>query len=270
MDIRRCLHYISEITGDVYRINMYWILFFEVLYWEAIFLSLGYNPILISKLIRMQIIQSIQNRIYEIRGQKVMLDFDLALLYEVETRVLNQSVKRNIDKFPKDFMFKLTQKEWDFIRSQIVTASKNSPSSQIVMSSGNKTLKSQILTSKESSNSSQFVMSSNKNRGKTYTPYAFTEHGVTMLASVLKSKSAIDMNIAIVRTFIAMRHFANSHKDLAEQIRELRIELQSRIGEHDVQLASIYDALENLLDKKEDEKEKKQKWLERKRIGFKN
>ena len=100
-------------------------------------------------------------------------------------------------------------------------------------------------------------------------PYAFTEHGVTMLASVLKSKKAIDMNIAIVRAFIAMRHFANSHKDLFEQINDLRKEMQTRIGEHDTQLSAIYDALENLLDKKEEEKEKIEKWVKRDRIGFK-
>ncbi len=218
----------------------------------------------------MEIIQTIQNRIYEIRGQKVMLDFDLALLYEVETRVLNQSVKRNIGKFPEDFMFRLTVNEWDFIRSQIATSSENSnSSSQIVMSSESKNLKSKTTSLTDNKNSSQIVMSSNKNRGKVYTPYAFTEHGVTMLASVLKSKKAIDMNIAIVRAFIAIRHFVNNHKNITEQIQELRIELQSRIGEHDVQLASIYDALENLLDKKEDENEKKQKWIERERIGFK-
>lgn len=90
-----------------------------------------------------------------------------------------------------------------------------------------------------------------------------------MLASVLRSKKAIDMNIAIVRVFTAMRHFANSHKDLFEQISELRKEMQNRIGEHDIQLASIYDALENLLDKKEEENEKDKKWKERQRIGFK-
>lgn len=113
------------------------------------------------------------------------------------------------------------------------------------------------------------MMNLPKNRTAKYLPYAFTEHGVTMLASVLKSKKAIDMNIAIVRAFIAMRHFANNHKGLAEQIQELRIELQNRIGEHDVQLAAIYDALENLLDKNENENEQKGKWEERERIGFK-
>ena len=179
----------------------------------------------------MQIIQTIQNRIYEISGERIMLDFDLAQLYEVETKALNQAVKRNINKFPIDFMFRLTVKEWEMMRSHFVTASQNK-------------------------------------RNVNITPYAFTEHGVTMLASVLKSKRAIDMNIAIVRTFIAIRHFASIHKDFAGQIHELRVELKNRIGEHDVQLASIYDALENLLDKKEDENEEKRKWLERERIGF--
>ena len=187
-----------------------------------------------------------------------MLDFDLALLYEVETRVLNQAVKRNADKFPEDFMFKLSQNEWNSILSKIRTELEKEAD------------QSQIGTSKRGRSSSQIVMMRlPKNRTAKYLPYAFTEHGVTMLASVLKSKKAIDMNIAIVRAFIAMRQFANNHKGLTEQMQELRIELQNRIGEHDVQLASIYDALENLLDKKEEESQKKKKWTERERIGFK-
>ena len=115
---------------------------------------------------------------------------------------------------------------------------------------------------------SQNVTASQKKRNTAVTPYAFTEHGVTML-SVLKSKKAVEINIAIVRAFIAIRHFLNKHKDLSEQIHKLRIELQTRIGEHDVQLSSIYDALENLLDKKEEENENKKDWKERERIGFK-
>lgn len=100
-------------------------------------------------------------------------------------------------------------------------------------------------------------------------PFAFTEHGVTMLASVLNTDKAINMNIAIVRAFTAMRHFANSHKDLFELMNDLRKEMQTRLGEHDTQLAAIYDALESLLDKKEEENLEKQKWKERERIGFK-
>lgn len=165
----------------------------------------------------------IKERIFEIRGQKVMLDFDLAALYEVETRVLNQAIKRNMDSFPDDFMFKLQREEWEWM-------------------------------------SSQFVITSGK-RPKSSPPYAFTEHGVTMLASVLKSPKARKMNIAIVRAFIALRKWAIEHEDIMEQLKELK----QRIGEHDVQLSQIYDAIENLLDQKEEEK----KWKERERIGFK-
>jgi ORF6N domain len=148
-------------------------------------------------------LQIIHKKIFEIRGQKVMLDFDLAELYEVETRVLNQSIKRNTDKFPEDFMFRLTANEWEFIQSKSTQGAENTPSSQFVM------------------------MGLPKNRTGKYLPYAFTEHGVTMLASVLKSKKAIDMNIAIFRAFIAMRHFANNHKDLFEQINDLRKEMEA-------------------------------------------
>ena len=116
-----------------------------------------------------------------------MLDFDLAALYEVETRVFNQAVRRNIDSFPEDFMFRLTKKEWSSMRSQIVTSYIQIDDSQNV-------------------NASQIVTSSQKKRRKDLLPYAFTEHGVTMLASVLKSPIARKMNIAIVRAFIALRN----------------------------------------------------------------
>ena len=171
----------------------------------------------------------IQNKIYEVRGQKVMLDFDLAELYEVETRIMNQSVKRNSDRFPKDFMFQLTLKEW-------------------------KTMSSQI------------VMTSPQKRPKKAIPYAFTEHGVTMLASILRSERAVKMNIAIVRAFIALRQLASHHKDLAKKLDQLKNEMYDRLGEHDTQLNAIYDAIENLLD----DKIEKKSWEERERIGFKN
>src|SRR5438876_2853295 len=119
----------------------------------------------------------IKQKIYEIRSHKVMLDFDLAELYEVETRALNQAIKRNIESFPKDFMFRLTAKEW-------------------------KTM------------SSQFVMTYPGKRPKTALPYACTEHGVTMLASVLKSSKARKMNIAIVRAFIALKKFVLENSEI--------------------------------------------------------
>ncbi len=170
-------------------------------------------------------LQVIHNKIYAIRDEKIMLDFDLADLYEVETRIFNQAVKRNIENFPKDFMFRLSAKEWQEL------------------------------------NSSQIVMSSTKHRGAKYLPYAFTEHGVAMLASVLKSDKAKKMNIAIIRAFIALRKLAIKNNELIELIKELR----GKIDEHDLQLVGIYDAIENLLD----ERVEKKSWENRERIGFK-
>ncbi len=181
----------------------------------------------------------ILNKIYEVTGQRVMLDFDITKLYEVETKVLNQSVKRNNLKFPLDFMFRLSVDEWQLMRSQIVTASAHE----------------------------NFVLQNKRNT--TITPFAFTEHGVTMVASILKSKKAIEMNIAIIRAFISIRHYLYTQNNLAEKINEIRVELKTRIDEHDTQLSSIYDALENLLDKKQDEELTKEKWNKRQRIGFK-
>lgn len=188
----------------------------------------------------------IQDKIYEIRGEKVMLDFDLAQLYEVETRVFNQTVKRNIDSFPKDFMFRLTKKEWKDMISQIVISSE--------------------IFSKEGTNmTSHSVISSQLKRKLSLPPYAFTEHGVAMLAGVLKSPKARKMNIAIVRAFISLKRLVHSNLSALSLIKELR----DRIDEHDIQLNSIYDVLENMLDKKEEEKLQKIKWGKRERIGFK-
>ncbi len=128
-------------------------------------------------------LQKIESKIFEIRGQNVMLDFDLAILYEVETRTLNQAVKRNIQRFPQDFMFKLKREEWDSLRSQ-------------------------------------FVIS--KGRGGTrYLPYAFTEQGLAMLSGILNSNKAIDVNIAIMRAFVFLRRYALSHKDLTAKLKLL-------------------------------------------------
>jgi ORF6N domain-containing protein len=184
----------------------------------------------------------IQSKIYEIRGQKVMLDFDLADLYEVETKRLNEHVKRNLERFPKDFMFRLTSAEWDFMRSQIATAS-----------------------IKPANKRSQNITVTQKKRNITATPFAFSEHGVTMLASILRSERAVKMNIAIVRAFIALRQIALHHKDLAEKLDQLKNEIYDRLGEHDAQLNAIYDAIENLLD----DKTEKENWEERERIGYK-
>ena len=167
-------------------------------------------------------LKTIQSRIYEIRGQRVMLDFDLAELYEVETRALNQAVKRNIDIFPEDFMFQLSQDEWISMSSQI-------------------------------------VMTYPVKRPKSALPSAFTEHGVTMLANVLKSKKARMTSIAIVRAFISLKQLAINFKELYERIKALE-------AQYDKQFKDVYEAINFLLEK--DKQITKQHT--RKRIGFKS
>ncbi|QEC67103.1 ORF6N domain-containing protein [Panacibacter ginsenosidivorans] len=184
----------------------------------------------------MQIIQSIQNRIYELRGERVMIDRDLAALYEIETKSLNLAVKRNLKRFPKDFMFQLTKEEWDSLRFQIETLEKQ----QYPLRLQNET---------------------SKRGGTRYLPYAFTEQGVAMLSGILNSDKAINMNIAIMRAFVEIRRILLKENDVKEQMKEIK----ERLGEHDVQLNQIYDAMENLLD----EKAAQRKWGERERIGFK-
>ena len=166
-------------------------------------------------------VQIIQKKIYEVRGHRVMLDFTLAELYEVETRALNQAVKRNIDIFPEDFMFQLTQKEWKMISSQI-------------------------------------VMTSSSKRPKTALPFAFTEHGVTMLANVLKSKKARQTSVAIVRAFIALKQFVLNYSELAEKLKDLE-------SKYNKQFKDVHEAINYLLQKNEEESNQK----ERKKIGYK-
>jgi hypothetical protein len=186
---------------------------------------------------KLEIIRSIQTRIYELRNVKVMLDFDLAALYEVETRVLNQAVKRNEKRFPRDFMFQLKSFEYERISKQIQALKKES-SSQIVMM--------EMLP---------------QNRSDKYLPYAFTEQGVAMLSGVLNSERAIKMNISIMRAFVEVRKIVLTHKDIKKQIQQIK----KQIGDHDIQLSHIYQAIENLLNEKSSERH----WNERKRIGFK-
>ncbi len=167
-------------------------------------------------------LQTIQTKIYELRGQKVMLDYDLAELYEVETKRLNEAVKRNTERFPERFMFRLTIEEWEQMRSQFATASAQSK------------------------------------RNTAITPFAFTEHGVTMLASVLKSKKAIKVNIAIVEAFIALKEFASGYKEIDKRLKELE-------DSYNKQFKDVYEAIDYLLQK--DKQDISQK--ERKQIGYK-
>ena len=139
----------------------------------------------------MELQQPIQSKIYEIRGQRVMLDFDLAKLYQVETRALKQAVRRNIERFPKDFMFEITEPEYNYL--------KNSLTSQIVIS--------------------------NERGGRRYMPFAFTEQGVAMLSSVLRSRTAIQVNIAIMRAFVAMRNYITTTTTVTAELSEIRARL---------------------------------------------
>ena len=159
-------------------------------------------------------------RIRNFRGEKVLLDFDLAALYGVETRVLNQAVKRNADRFPSDFMFQLSVEETEMI-------------SQRVTSSAGQTV----------SDSSQIVMSPGKHRGKRYRPYAFSEQGVAMLSSVLNSERAIKVNIAIMRAFVKLRQILETNRELAKKFSEL----EQRVGKHDEEIDAILEAIRQLM-----------------------
>jgi phage regulator Rha-like protein len=168
-----------------------------------------------------------------------MLDRDLAALYGVETKSLNLAVKRNLKRFPKDFMFQVTKEEFESLRFQIETL-ENGNSLRLQ----NETLKA------------------GRGQHSKYSPYAFSEQGVAMLSGVLNSDRAINMNIAIMRAFVEVRKILLQQTDLREQLKQIK----ERLGEHDVQLNQIYDAMENLLD----ENAGQRKWQDRERIGFKN
>lgn len=173
----------------------------------------------------------IENKVYIIRGQRVMLDKDLAWLYEVPTHRLNEAVKRNIERFPEDFMFQLTQEEFENLKFQ----------------NGASSLRSQSVTSKNDPNLiSQIAISSWGGIRKR--PYAFTEHGVAMLSSVLRSKRAVAINIQIVRIFNRLRNMAIEHKDLREELDELKKTFINYAKENNLELEEIYKQLDYLKD----------------------
>ena len=152
-------------------------------------------------------IEVVKNKIFLIRGQKVFLDSDLAELYGVETKVLNQAVKRNINRFPEDFMFPLNEDESVSLRSQFVT------------------------------------LKGGRGTHRKYFPNAFTEQGVAMLSSVLKSDRAVQVNIAIMRAFVQMRELATTNRELARKIDEL----EKRHAQHDQQFVAVFDAIRQML-----------------------
>ena len=155
-------------------------------------------------------LQIIQNKIYEIRGHRVMFDFDLAELYDTETKRLKEAVRRNIARFPDDFMFELSPDEWKILRTQFATSSWG---------------------------------------GLRYLPFAFTEQGVAMLASVLKSETAIQVNIQIIRAFIVLRQYALGYAELNQKLESFMIETN-------MQFNDIYQALTEMTSLKNKPKNK--------------
>jgi hypothetical protein len=153
-------------------------------------------------------VEFIERKIYLIRGHKVMLDSDLAELYQVPTKVLNQAVHRNLNRFPADFMFQLNREELENWRSQNVTSN---PGAKM---------------------------------GLRRPPYAFTEHGVAMLSSVLRSKRAVGLNILIIRAFVRLREYLATHKDLARKLRDVERTQQ----EHGAHIQQIYDYIQRLIE----------------------
>ena len=222
-------------------------------------------------------VEVIKHRIYEVRGMRVILDRDLAVLYGVETERLNEAVRRNIERFPEDFMFKLNKSEWVFLRSQIVTLKESTLSTDtkdvdIIETS----LRSQIATlnNDEDGMSSQIVMTNGRGQHSKYLPYAFTELGIAMLSSVLRSETAIQVNINIMRAFVMIRQTVAAwqstnlkveqleHKvdNLSARVDEILHEQNDNNMEMAVQIEAINDALDQLREKPS---------TPRKRIGYK-
>jgi phage regulator Rha-like protein len=159
----------------------------------------------------------LENRIFIIRDQKVMLDSDLAMIYGVETKRLNEQVKRNSERFPTEFMFQLTADEFDFLRSQNAT-----------------------LENIESLWSQNATLEVNRGKHRKYLPYVFTEHGTVMLASVLKSQTAVEASIQIVKAFVKFKEIISSQAVLASKIEELE-------SKYDNQFKQVFDAIRQLM-----------------------
>ena len=161
----------------------------------------------------------VDSLILTLRGQKVILDADLAGLYGVATKVLNQAVKRNAERFPEDFMFQMTQEEWANLKSQFVTSSL------------------------DDTNRSQFVTGSQKHRDPRFLPKAFTEHGALMAANVLNSPEAVKMSVYVVRAFIKQREILLAHSDILKRLAQV----DATLLQHDDALRVIWRELQPLL-----------------------
>lgn len=199
----------------------------------------------------LQPLENIENLIQVIRGKQVILDRDLARLYGVETRVLNQAVQRNIERFPADFMFQLSKEEFENWKSQFAISNKDEFSrSQIAtLNDDSKDLRSQFATSNVNSiNLTSQIVISNGRGGQRYLPYAFTENGIAMLSSVLRSPIAIATNIQIMRAFTAMRRFIAANAQVfqrLEVIEHTQLSLAAHQEEADKKFEEIFRRLDD-------------------------
>jgi ORF6N domain len=168
--------------------------------------------------------ENLAKLVFLVRGERVLLDADLAMLYGVETGALNRAVKRNIERFPADFMLQLTPQEWEDLKCQIGISS-----SPVTTAKARKAgaIRSQIVTA-------------SAHGGRRAIPYAFTEQGVAMLSSVLRSQRAVEVNIAIMRTFVQLRRLMDSNRDLAQRIEAMETR-------YDEQFSQVFDAIKQLI-----------------------
>jgi len=216
------------------------------------------NNIVKAEAAAIQSVEQIENLILSIRGKQVILDRDLARLYGVETKRLNQQVQRNLERFPEDFMFQLTKEEAELSRSQFAT-----------LNDGSDNLKSQFATSSEDSSRSQFATlnedgDNSRSQNATlkvkqgqnikYLPYAFTENGIAMLSSVLRSPMAIATNIHIMRAFNAMRHFIGSQAQVFQRLEVVernQLALTTQVAENNKKLEEVFRRLDDRSEKPE-------------------
>lgn len=189
-------------------------------------------------------IEIIEDKIFIIRGLKVMLDRDLAQLYGVETKALNRAVKRNIQRFPEKFMFQLTDEEWENLKCHFGTANLRCHFGTSSLNDEN--LKSQIATSSENDLRSKNATANWG--GQRYLPHVFTEHGALMLSSVLNSQRAINVSIQIIEVFDKLKHFALSQNQLQERIRSLEEAFTDYKKENDDDIEELQRAVNLLLD----------------------
>ena len=176
-------------------------------------------------------LERVEPLIREIRGEKVILDSDLARLYGATTKRLNEQVKRNQERFPGDFAFHLTVKESAALRSQFATSSAQTVDPEV-----------------GETNWSQIATSSRKHRGVTYRPWAFTEHGAIMAANVLNSPRAVQMSVFVVRAFLKMRAFLGDKRELAKQLAALEKELKQRLDIHEAAIVTILQRVMDIID----------------------